>query len=222
MLVQKKHLNVLINEAPHKYIHAFPLDISNEQKTQATISNIETKLGQIDLAILNAGTHESMSVENFSTKKFRLLVETNLMGTVYGLAYLIKLFLARKGGKIVIVSSIAGYRGLPTSSAYGATKAALINMCEALKPELHAHNIYLALVNPGFVKTPLTDKNDFNMPFLISAEEAAIQILKGINRRQFEISFPFFFSLIMKILRIVPDGLYFFLTRQLTHNEQKK
>ena len=137
------------------------------------------------------------------------------MGTVHGLGQVIPQFIKRQRGHIVVVSSLAGYRGLPTSSGYGATKAALINMCEALKPELEKFNVTLTLVCPGFVKTPLTDKNTFPMPFIISAELAASIIIKKLNKRSFEIAFPVTLTCAMKIVRVVPNWLLFFLTRNL-------
>jgi short-subunit dehydrogenase len=153
-----------------------------------------------------------MPAEDFSVETFRVLVETNLMGTVNALDRIIPKFIDRKRGHIAVVASLAGYRGLPTSAAYGATKAGLINMCEALKPELERHGVRLTLINPtlinpGFVETPLTDKNDFPMPFLIPVEEAADHIARGLNGSAFEISFPWRFAALMKLLRLLPNRL---------------
>ena len=215
-------LQKLLELCPPKTLFTYPLDITDLKKTSATIEKIEGTLGKISLAILNAGTYQPISIENFSVNTFRLLVETNLMGTVNCLAQIIPCFIKRKHGQIIIISSLAGYRGLPTSAAYGATKAALINMCEALKPEFDQYNIDLTLVNPGFVKTPLTDKNTFYMPFLLSPKEAASLILSGAKKKKFEITFPFGFAIFMKLLRILPYKLYFFLTQWMIQDGQQK
>lgn len=205
----------LAAECPAGSIRTYPLDVTDPTATCETVALIERELGEIDLAILNAGTHAPMTAEDFSIETFRLLTETNLMGPVNGLAHIVPRFIERKGGHIAVVASLAGYRGLPTAAAYGATKAAMINMCESLKPELERHGVRLSLVNPGFVETPLTDRNDFPMPFIISAEAAAERILRGLRRGRFEIAFPWRFVLLMKLLRLLPDGLFFALTRRM-------
>ena len=114
------------------------------------------------MVILSAGTHKPLSVDDFETDLFRTLMEANFMGIVNAMAAVLPPFMERHAGHIAIVASVAGYRGLPTAAAYGASKAALINMCEALKPDLDRHGVRLTLINPGFVKTPLTDRNNFN------------------------------------------------------------
>ena len=137
------------------------------------------------------------------------------MGTVSGLLLAQEMMRAQGKGHIAVVSSLAGYRGLPGASAYGASKAALINMCEALKPELEMQGIKLQLVNPGFVETPLTDKNNFKMPFLIPVETAVNHIMHGLSGNNFEITFPWKFAILMKILRILPDSVFFTITRRM-------
>jgi len=193
----------------------YPLDITDSDAVQATHAAIESELGEIDLAVLNAGTHQPTPIDDFSAEAFQKLMNVNVMGTVNCLEALLAQMRPRRRGRIAIVASVAGYRGLPTAAAYGASKAALINMAEALKPELDGIGIDLKLINPGFVKTPLTDRNTFPMPFLISAEEAADCIHRGLQSRAFEIAFPFRFALIMKLLRILPDRLFFAVTRRM-------
>jgi len=211
----EKDLASLGAECPAGRIHAFPLDVTDEKGTAVTLAAIEDQLGPLHLVVLNAGTHTPVTAEDFSAGTIRTLVETNLMGTVYGLAQVMPRFIRRKSGHIAVVASLAGYRGLPTSAGYGATKAALINMCEALKPELERHNVRISLINPGFVETPLTDRNEFPMPFLIPAERAASYIVRGLEGSGFETSFPRRFAFIMKLLRILPDRLFFFATRRM-------
>ena len=208
-------LNDLAAECPADRIHPFALDVTDLSMTEATIKDIERTLGMPDLVIFNAGTHIPVNVENFAVAPFRRLVETNLMGTVNGLGQVIPHFVRRGHGHIAVVASLAGYRGLPSSAAYGATKAAIINMCEALKPELEGHGVRLTLINPGFVKTPLTDRNDFPMPFLIPVEEAVEHIVRGLSGGRFETAFPRRFAFLMKLLRLLPDRLFFFVTRRM-------
>ena len=205
----------LADECPEGSVHVFPLDITDLPRTEEVVAAIEDRLGKIDLAVLNAGTHVPMSADDFSAATFRRLVEINLMGTANSLSPLIPRFIARRSGHIAVVASLAGYRGLPTSAAYGATKAGLINMCEALMPELERHGVRLSLVNPGFVETPLTDRNDFPMPFLISVDEAADDIVRGLRRARFETAFPWRFAFLMKLLRLLPDRLFFLITRRM-------
>lgn len=205
----------LAAECPAGSVHAFPLDVTDLRATEMTVEQIEAQIGAIDLAVLNAGTHIPMPAEEFSVDTFRTLVETNLMATVNGLGQLLPRFIGRKGGHVAVVASVAGYRGLPTSAGYGATKAGLINMCEALKPELERHNVRLTLINPGFVKTPLTDRNEFPMPFLVSVEDAVDYIYRGLDDSAFEIAFPRRFAFLMKLLRLLPDRLFFALTRRM-------
>lgn len=118
-------------------------------------------------------------------------------------------------GQIVLCASVAGYRGLPNAQPYCATKAALINYAESLKIELEPEHIDVKIICPGFVKTDLTDKNDFKMPMMISADEAASAISKGLTQKGFEIHFPKRFTLIMKTLRLIPNWLFFVFSRKM-------
>lgn len=196
-------------------IHPYPLDVTDPSLVEETVRQIESDLGPIDLAILNAGTHAPLPAADFDVEPFRKLVETNLMGPANCLAPLIPRMIERQGGHIAVVGSVAGYRGLPTAAAYGATKAGVINMCEALHPDLERHGVRLTLVNPGFVETPLTDKNDFPMPFLIPVDKAVDYIVRGLDSSAFEVAFPRRFAFLMKLLRILPDGLFFMITRRM-------
>ena len=200
---------------PSHLIRGFPLDVTQAADTEEVVQKIETALGPLDLVVLNAGTHLPMPASEFSTAIFRRLVDTNLMGTVHGLSTIIPPMIARKSGRILVVASLAGYRGLPTAAAYGATKAALINMCEALRPELGKKGVVLQLINPGFVKTPLTDKNKFSMPYLMPVEAAVEAIMRGLRSEKFEIAFPGRFAFLMKVLRCLPDPIFFALTTRM-------
>ena len=210
-------LSSLVMEAhPFKgSVKEYVLDVTNEKKVIETLSAMAKDLGGIDLAVLNAGTYLRFGVADFSVKSFSRQWNINVMGTVNCLVHTIKQMKIKGTGHIVVVSSLSAYRGLPLAGAYGASKAALTNMCEALKPELEQLNIRLAIVHPGFVRTPLTSFNEFPMPFLMEVDDAARRIVKGIGKGQFEIAFPLLFTLIMKFIRLIPYSIYFAITRRL-------
>lgn len=208
-------LESLARDAGDGSVVPFPVDVTDEAAVAATVEAIEARFGALDLAILNAGTHVPVRARDFRAEPFHTLMEVNVLGVVHGLAALLPRFMARRSGRIVVVSSVAGYRGLPTAAAYGASKAALINMCEALKPDLDRHGVGITLVNPGFVRTPLTDKNPFRMPFLMDPDDAAERLVRGVERGRFEVTFPRRFTWGMKLLRCLPYSLYFYLVRDL-------
>jgi short-subunit dehydrogenase len=195
--------------------HSFPIDVTDAAAVAATFADVCAQVGTPDLVILNAGTHKENPVAEFDAGVYRRIMEINFMGVVNCLQAVVPNCLERAGGHIAVVSSVAGYRGLPKASAYGASKAALINMCEALQPELAVHNVKLQLINPGFVRTPLTDLNEFDMPFLMEADDAARAMIKRLAGPHFEITFPRRFTWMLKFLRILPYGLYLRMTRGL-------
>ena len=168
----------------------FALDITKRTAVSHAVGLIEDKFGGIDLALLNAGTYVRFGVEDFTAEAFGRQMDINVMGTVNCLDPVLARMRQRNSGHIAVVYSLTAYRGLPYASAYGASKAALTNMCEAMKPELDALGIQMTVIHPGFVKTPLTDQNEFAMPFLMEAEEAARRIVDGLERGTFEIAFP--------------------------------
>ncbi len=202
-----ERLDALAQE--HDDVLAFPADITDAEAIKATVAAIEERLGPIDRAILNAGTHHPVKAPDFKADDLRALMETNLMGTANCLEALLPVMMGRKRGQIAVVSSIAGYTGLPTSAYYGASKAALFNLCESLKFDTDAAGVDLRVVAPGFVRTPLTDKNEFPMPFIMEPEDAAKRVVKGLKGRQFEVTFPRRFSYQLKLLRCLPYWLYF-------------
>ncbi len=211
----ERDLLTLAEEAAGGAIISFPLDVTSEQAVVETAAAIEERIGPLDLVILNAGTHQPLNAREFAVEPFRTLVETNIMGVVHGLAAVLPRMIARRAGHIVVVSSVAGYRGLPTASAYGATKAALTNMCEALKPQLDREGVRITVVSPGFIRTPLTDKNPFKMPFLMEPDAAAERLVRGLDSGRFEITFPRRLTWLLKVLRCLPYALYFPLVRNL-------
>lgn len=197
-------------------VHSYPLDITKAEDCLAVVQSIQRDLGEIDLAVLNAGTHHPVDAADFKAADLKALVDINLLGTGNCLEPLLQQMIPARRGHIAIVASVAGYRGLPTSAYYGATKAAQINMAEALKFDLDRYQIKLQLVDPGFVKTPLTDKNEFSMPFLIDTETAATRMARGFESSSFEITFPRRFTYLLKLLRALPYRLYFPLVAWMT------
>jgi NAD(P)-dependent dehydrogenase (short-subunit alcohol dehydrogenase family) len=196
-------------------ISCHPLDVTEGAAAERVVVAIESSLGPIDLAVLNAGIYQPTWVAGFDPDVFRRTVETNLIGAANTIAPLLKRMQARGAGTIVIVASVAGYAGLPGAAAYGATKAALINMAEALYPDARGYGVRIAVVNPGFVETPLTADNDFEMPFLMGVDEACRRIRRGIESGGFEIAFPTRFALLLKLARLLPYRLYFKLTARI-------
>ena len=199
--------------ADHAALSAYPLDVTDADAVKASVDRIAAEAGPIDLAVLGAGTWKLMDVEEFDLAGIRAGVEVNYMGVANAVAALLPGMLARGSGHIVIVASVAGYRGLPKAVAYGPTKAALINLAETLKAELAPHGIKVSVVNPGFVDTPMTRSNPFPMPGMISAEEAARALLSGLEKGRYEIVFPTGFVMGMKFLRLLPNALYFWVVR---------
>jgi NADP-dependent 3-hydroxy acid dehydrogenase YdfG len=197
-------------------IHAFAVDMTDRAAVADVVARIETELGALALVILNAGTHEPVDARRFDAAVFDRLVTVNLTGTVNGLAAVLPRLVARRAGHLAIVASVAGYGGLPSAAAYGATKAALINLAEALKFDLDPVGVRVSLVNPGFVRTPLTDKNPFAMPALMDVEDAADALVRGLARGGFEVTFPRRFTWVLKLLRLLPYRLYFPLMARLT------
>ena len=197
-------------------VMVLPLDVTREEQLASALASISAAWSGIDLTFILAGSHRSVRAWELSGAQARSLVETNLMGTMNACAVVIPHLIRAGSGGIAVVSSVAGYGGLPTSLVYGATKAALINFAETLYLDLAPRGISVYLVNPGFVRTPLTDKNEFRMPALISAEEAAQEIIRGFAAGRFEIHFPKRFTLWLKLMKLLPYRLYFLAVHKFT------
>jgi NADP-dependent 3-hydroxy acid dehydrogenase YdfG len=191
-----------------------PLDVTDAASVAPALQQVVAAWGGIDLVLWCAGSHSPVRAWELDAAEARRLVDVNLNGVINGLPAVVGQLLLQKSGGIAIVSSVAGYGGLPTALVYGATKAALINLAETLYLDLAPRGIAVHLINPGFVKTPLTDKNTFKMPALISAEEAAQEIIDGFARGSFEIHFPRRFTLWLKLLQLLPYRWYFALVHK--------
>ncbi|MES0882232.1 SDR family NAD(P)-dependent oxidoreductase [Roseibium sp. SCP14] len=204
-------------------IEPFPGDVSDTEAMAGCAGMIHERLGQIALLVANAGVYLPQDGLNADADAFRTSFEVNLMGTVNVLLPAIASMKKAGKGQIAIVSSVAGYTGLPTSSAYGATKAGLINLAESLKFDLDRSGIRLQVINPGFVDTPATSSNPFPMPQLLSVEDAVREIRKGLERqRKFEIAFPRAFVWKLKLLKLLPYELYFPLIAKVTGWNKKQ
>jgi len=200
----------------HANARAEPLDYTDSAQVTAAWQRIRNAWGGVDLILIVAGAHLEIRAWELTEQNAMALLETNLHGVIKTTAAVLPALLAQGNGAIGIVSSVAGYRGLPKALVYGASKAALINFTETLYLDLHARGLGIYLINPGFVKTPLTDRNAFRMPHLISAEQAANAIVAGLVAGAFEIDFPKAFTWQLKLLRILPYRWYFALVRRAT------
>lgn len=196
-------------------IRPFVLDVTDNSAVAATVSQISRDMGQLDLVVLGAGTYEPITAADFDRQAFARTLEVNVMGTVNCLSAVMPAMIGRRGGHIAIMASVAGFVGLPGAAGYGASKSALNIMAEALEPDLERHNVRLSIINPGFVDTPLTRKNDFPMPFLIETEAAVDAIVKGLERSRFEIVFPWQMAMAMKLLAVLPHRLRLAVTRRM-------
>ena len=209
----------LLNEISesNENISSFPLDVKNKENCKSVFEEIIKKYQNIDICFFSTGTWDPKKEKDIDIEQMENVMKTNFFGTLNCIKAVEKYFKEKKNGHISIVSSVAGYRGLPNSTGYGASKAALNNLAESLYFDFGRHNVRVSLVSPGFIKTPMTDKNDFKMPFLKTPEYAAEKIYNGlVNGSSFEIDFPKELTLFLKLLKILPNRLYLFLIKKLT------
>lgn len=206
--------------ASHGRSDAIALDATDREALRDAAAHITRVHGGIDLAMYCAGTYTAMRATEFDLDVALRHVQVNQVGALYLLDAVLPQLRAQakagRGGHLSLVSSVAGFRGLPQSLAYGPTKAALIHLAETLYLDLQPLGLGVSLINPGFVATPLTAQNRFNMPALITPEEAARQILRGWRHGSFEIHFPKRFTFWMHALRHLGYGAYFAAVRRST------
>lgn len=198
----------------HPGSQALALDVTLRPAVQAATAQLLAQ-GPLDCVVYCAGHYTAMRADALDVDDMLRHGAVNYNGALYLLDAVLPALLARGSGHISLVGSVAGYRGLPNSLAYGPTKAALINLAETLYLDLHAKGLGVSIVNPGFVQTPLTANNDFTMPALLTPAQAAEAMLRGWARGAFEIHFPKRFTLWLKALRILPNRLYFQLVRRI-------
>jgi len=183
------------------------LDVCSLESVQSAWQQLETS--PPDMVIYNAGAYTPMDAQHLEIAAVEAMIDVNLRGAFRVVSAVLPSYLRQKSGHIVLVGSVAGYRGLPSAMGYGASKAGIMHLAENLKVDLKGTGIQVQLVSPGFVKTRLTDKNDFRMPFIITPQQAANYIVRGLGSRAFEIHFPKRFSFLLKLLRLLPSWLYF-------------
>ena len=215
--------NLLIElEKNYSNIYSFPLDVTASENTSNVFKKILEKLGNIDLCIFSTGIYDPKIEKEINLEQIHDVMNVNFFGSVNCIKAVEKYFKEKKGGHISIVSSVAGYRGLPNSTGYGASKAALNNLTESLYFDFKKYDVRVSLISPGFIKTPMTDKNNFKMPFIKSADFAANKIFNGLTKgKAFEITFPKQLTIIMKILKILPYWKYLYLVEKLTKLQKR-
>ena len=181
-----------------------PLDVTDATSVAAAAARVHEELGPIDLAVLSAGYWKQMDPQDWDTEVFDQHIRVNLAGMSNSIAAVLPGMLRRHHGVIAGIASVAGYRGLAGSEAYGATKAAQINLLESLRVHVARTGVHVTTICPGFVRTDLTAGNPFPMPFIIDADQAARSICDGLERDRTEIIFPTRMALLMKTARLVP------------------
>ena len=191
-------------------IYSFPLDVTEIENCKLIANKIIEEFGGIDICVFGTGMHDPKSEKRFNLNKIREIMEVNYFGTMNSINSIYEYFSEKKNGQISIISSVAGYRGLPAAGAYCASKAALTSYAESLNFDMKMKNVRVSLISPGFIKTPMTDQNDFPMPMIKTPEFAANEIFKGLTeKKSFEIHFPKAFTYFLKFLQILPSSIYF-------------
>ena len=203
---------ILDKMSKHENIFSYPLDVTNQDQIKNSFEKIIENFNGLDLCVFSSGTYDPKLEQEINVVQNKFVMETNFFGVLYCIKAVENYFKNKKDGHISIVSSIAAYRGLPNSSGYGPSKAALTNLTESLYFDFKKYNVRISLVSPGFIKTPLTDKNEFPMPFIKSPEFAAKKMFNGLTKsKAFEIHFPKALTILLKIFRVLPYKIYLFL-----------
>lgn len=204
----------------HPGAHELSFDIADAEAVRAAFFKFANIHNRVDRIILNAGTHAPTDGASFSLKDYKQLMQVNYVGTLNCLEPAIEIFRAQGHGQLVLMGSVAGYKGLPGAGGYCASKSAIMRLAETLKVELRILGIDVRLISPGFVKTPLTDLNDFSMPFLMEADKAAERIVKGLRTQRFEIAFPRRFAWLLKLNASLPMPVYMWLARRMLRDDR--
>lgn len=190
-------------------------DVTDADEVRGAVATLTGRDQLPDLVLYNAGFYEPVGTWRVDAELFRRHIEVNYMGAVHVLSEVLPPLVERGSGHVALVASLSGYCGLPKAQAYGPSKAALISLAESLKPETDAAGLDLSVVNPGFVATRLTDKNDFSMPYLMTPEDAAREMFEGLAAKRFEVAFPRPFVRRLKMLRLLPYRAYFKVMKRL-------
>ena len=210
--ISARRTEILDEIAKNENIFAYPMNVTDTKKTQETFDKILKDFGNIDLCIFSSGTYERKSEKGINVENIKNVMEVNFLGVVSCVKAIEEYFKSKKNGHLAIVSSPVGYRGLPKSSGYTPSKASLNNFTQGIYFDFKKFNIRVTLISPGFIKTALTDKNEFKMPFLKDTSYAAEKIYNGlVNKKSFEIIFPPQIAFIYKIFQILPNKVYNYL-----------
>jgi short-subunit dehydrogenase len=210
--ISARRENLLNEIAQNENISSFPLDVTDDSKVKEVFSKIIEEFNSLDLCVFCSGAYDPKLEQEINKEQIRKIMNINFFGVLNCIKSVEEYFKNKKNGHISIVSSVAAYRGLPNSSGYGPSKAALTNLTESLYFDFKKYKVRISLISPGFIKTPLTDKNEFQMPFIKSPEFAADKMYNGlIKSSAFEINFPKELTTILKLLRIMPYRIYLFL-----------
>ncbi|MBU3613401.1 SDR family NAD(P)-dependent oxidoreductase [Polynucleobacter sp. Latsch14-2] len=209
-----EQLKQLANNAPGERVLTLPVDVTNASQITQAHQQILECWGKLDLLLFVSGMYAPMRANELDMTLVEKTINTNLLGPMRAVAAVLPAMLKKHEGHIAIVGSVAGYSGLPKALAYGPSKAGIINFCETLYYDLLPQGVSVHMISPGFVATEATAQNDFEMPALMTPEQAAKEILQGIKDGEFDIHFPKRFSGFLKLLRILPYPLYFWIVRR--------
>jgi short-subunit dehydrogenase len=210
--ISARRKELLDELAQNVNISSFPLDVTNDNSVNTAFSNILNEFSNLDLCVFCSGAYDPKLEKEINKDQIKKIMNINFFGVLNCIKTVEEYFKNKKEGHISIVSSVAAYRGLPNSSGYGPSKAALTNLTESLYFDFKKHNVRISLISPGFIKTPLTNQNTFNMPFIKTPTFAANKIYNGlIKSNAFEIHFPKELTVFLKFLRILPYRIYLFL-----------
>ncbi len=210
--ISARRKELLDELAQNVNISSFPLDVTNDNSVNTAFSNILSEFSNLDLCVFCSGAYDPKLEKEINKEQIKKIMNINFFGVLNCIKTVEEYFKNKKEGHISIVSSVAAYRGLPNSSGYGPSKAALTNLTESLYFDFKKHNVRISLISPGFIKTPLTNQNTFNMPFIKTPTFAANKIYNGlIKSNAFEIHFPKELTVFLKFLRILPYRIYLFL-----------
>jgi NADP-dependent 3-hydroxy acid dehydrogenase YdfG len=207
-------LDALAQSAKSGQTLVLPSDVTQQEQLHSAYRSILEAWGGLDLMLFVSGVYTPLRADNFEFEIAQKTIDANLLGPMRAVSIVMPDMLKAHAGHIAIVGSVAGYSGLPKALAYGPSKAGIINFCETLYYDLLPQGVSVHMISPGFVATEATAQNDFEMPALITADEAAQEILAGLQAGEFDIHFPKRFSGFLKFLRILPYPLYFWIIRR--------
>lgn len=175
------------------------------------INQASKSVGIIDGIIYVAGDYTPLNSTTWNVEEVDKMIAVNFTGAAKVLGFIVPKFLKQNNGHIVMIGSLSGFRGLPNAIGYGASKAAMMHLAENIKADLYKTPIKIQLINPGFIKTRLTEKNNFKMPFIMSVEDAAKRVIIAMNSNRFQTNFPLIFSLLFRASNLLPAFIYFWL-----------